>query len=91
MPPVAEHHSPQEASGPFTPVGPFQCLSALGANPSQLREDSAHLGFPGFSSYANQSMDEEHNGNGHAPRGVRVCKNRFTLLFNQYFIYYFIC
>lgn len=72
MPPVAEHRSPQEATGPFTPVGPFQCLSALGANPSQLREDSVHMSFFGSSAYAYQGVDEEHNGNGHAPRGARV-------------------
>ncbi|XP_052124547.1 E3 ubiquitin-protein ligase MYCBP2-like [Frankliniella occidentalis] len=74
MPTVAENYSPQEASGPFTPVGPFQCLAALGANPSQLREDAAHshaAAFPGYPGYAGRAAAEESNGNGHGHGGHR--------------------
>ncbi|XP_063236464.1 E3 ubiquitin-protein ligase MYCBP2 isoform X2 [Bacillus rossius redtenbacheri] len=39
MPPVSEHRSPPEAAGPFSPVGAFRCLQALGAFPSQQARD----------------------------------------------------
>ena len=32
MPSVSENNSPPDCAGPFSPVPPFQCLQALGAN-----------------------------------------------------------
>ncbi|KAJ8867991.1 hypothetical protein PR048_031800 [Dryococelus australis] len=44
MPSVSENYSPPEPSGPFSPVGPFQCLQALGVYPSQqMRDDQTFL------------------------------------------------
>ncbi|XP_043286736.1 E3 ubiquitin-protein ligase MYCBP2 isoform X2 [Venturia canescens] len=36
---VAENYSPPEATGPFPPTGPFQCLQALGIHHSQSSEE----------------------------------------------------
>lgn len=33
MPSVAENYSPPENGGPFSPLPPFQCLTALGLTP----------------------------------------------------------
>ncbi|RLU26230.1 hypothetical protein DMN91_000023 [Ooceraea biroi] len=36
---VAENYSPPEATGPFPPTGPFQCLQALGLHHSQSHDE----------------------------------------------------
>ncbi|KAK0177727.1 hypothetical protein PV328_001747 [Microctonus aethiopoides] len=36
---VAENYSPPEATGPFPPTGPFQCLQALGVHHSLSHEE----------------------------------------------------
>lgn len=36
---VAENYSPPEATGPFPPTGPFQCLQALGVHHSQSHDE----------------------------------------------------
>lgn len=65
MPSVSENNSPPDCAGPFSPIPPFQCLQALGANsmPDEpdfyekvLREQNIHEVSAGQRVRYNQTM-----------------------------------
>ncbi|CAH0546546.1 unnamed protein product [Brassicogethes aeneus] len=68
MPSVSENHSPPDATGPFAPVPPFQCLQALEANLSKdepsfyeevLRQQITPTGFnSGLSNYPQRPLSD---------------------------------
>lgn len=82
MPSVSENYSPPDPPGPFSPVGPFQCLQALGIHPSQqLREDQQFLEETFRRQTIQQSlMEAAVSGNLHinGPLGLRVCAQSFN-------------
>ncbi|XP_023712844.2 E3 ubiquitin-protein ligase MYCBP2 [Cryptotermes secundus] len=74
MPSVSENYSPPDPPGPFLPVGPFQCLQALGVPLQQVHEDQQFLEETFRRQTMQQSlMEAACNGNVHlgGPLGSR--------------------
>lgn len=85
MPSVSENYSPPDPPGPFSPVGPFQCLQALGIPLQQVHEDEQFLEETFRRQTMQQSlMEAACNGNVHlgGPLGSRVGVQTCILFFS---------